>query len=139
MRPWTLLLAMASVPYAFGQVTLDLAIGLDKPEAGGVVRVALCPDADAYRSDRGCVVRAVAANAAVVHCYFEDLDMGAVAVKVFHDVNGNGALDTNWFGLPSEPYGFGNNAPVRFGPPPFDQTLIRLNGATTASLTLKGG
>ena len=33
-----------------------------------------------------------------------------LAFSVFHDLNSNEELDTNFFGIPTEPYGFGNNA-----------------------------
>lgn len=37
---------------------------------------------------------------------FGDLPHGAYAVVLFHDVNGNGDLDHNFFRLPAEPLGF---------------------------------
>jgi uncharacterized protein (DUF2141 family) len=40
---------------------------------------------------------------------FEGLPKGEYAVSMAHDVNGNGKLDLNVFGIPSEPYGFSNN------------------------------
>lgn len=50
---------------------------------------------------------------------FRDVAPGRYAVKLFHDRNGDGELATNVFGIPSEPYGFSNNAPAQFGPPAF--------------------
>jgi uncharacterized protein (DUF2141 family) len=44
---------------------------------------------------------------------------GRYGLKLFHDINGNGELDTNLVGIPTEPFGFSNDAPVRFGPPEF--------------------
>jgi uncharacterized protein (DUF2141 family) len=44
---------------------------------------------------------------------------GRYGIKLFHDVNGDGAMATNMIGFPTEPFGFSNNAPVRFGPPAF--------------------
>ncbi len=40
---------------------------------------------------------------------FENIPYGEYAVKVFHDENTNGKLDTNFFGIPKESYGFSNN------------------------------
>ena len=45
------------------------------------------------------------------------LPPGKYAISCFHDINGNGELDTNMVGIPSEPYGFSNNARPRFRPP----------------------
>ncbi len=47
---------------------------------------------------------------------FEGLAPGAYAIKLFHDVDGDGEMDTNPFGLPTEPFGFSNNAKGQFGP-----------------------
>lgn len=46
------------------------------------------------------------------------------AVKAFHDVNGNKKLDTNFFGVPTEPYGFSNNARGTFGPPSLSEMIF---------------
>jgi len=43
-------------------------------------------------------------------CDFEDIPSGAYALVVLHDENMNGKLDTNWAGVPTEGYGFSNNA-----------------------------
>lgn len=47
----------------------------------------------------------------------DDLPPGQYALSCFHDVNGNGKLNTNWMGIPNEPYGFSNNARPRFRAP----------------------
>jgi uncharacterized protein (DUF2141 family) len=44
---------------------------------------------------------------------------GRYGIKMFHDVNGDGEMDTNFVGFPTEPVGFSNDAPIRFGPPAF--------------------
>lgn len=44
---------------------------------------------------------------------------GRYGVKLFHDVNGDGKMETNIVGFPTEPFGFSNNAPIRLGPPSF--------------------
>ena len=49
---------------------------------------------------------------------------GTYAIGVFHDVNGNNSLDTNFLGIPKEQYGFGNDATGSFGPPSFNDAAI---------------
>jgi uncharacterized protein (DUF2141 family) len=44
---------------------------------------------------------------------------GRYAIRMFHDVDSDGAMDTNVIGIPTEPIGFSNNAPLQFGPPSF--------------------
>jgi len=59
---------------------------------------------------------------------FEGLKTGMYAVSIFHDENGNGKLDANFIGIPSEPYAFSNNAKGMFGPPSFDDCKFSLSG-----------
>lgn len=47
---------------------------------------------------------------------FEDLPFGEYAIKIFHDEDNDGELDTNFLGMPTEDYGFSNNARGSFGP-----------------------
>lgn len=44
---------------------------------------------------------------------------GRYAIRMFHDVDSDGAMDTGIIGIPTEPIGFSNNAPLQFGPPSF--------------------
>jgi uncharacterized protein (DUF2141 family) len=55
----------------------------------------------------------------------EDLPAGSYALSIFHDVNANGELDSNFIGYPKEPFGF--SAPMgRFGPPSFIEASIEV-------------
>jgi uncharacterized protein (DUF2141 family) len=45
-----------------------------------------------------------------------DLPPGRYAIKMFHDVDGDGKMGANPFGMPIEPFAFSNNAPAKFGP-----------------------
>jgi len=58
-----------------------------------------------------------------------EVPRGAYALKVYHDVNGNGRLDTGRMGIPKEPYGFSNGARGRFGPPSFGAARFELDEA----------
>jgi uncharacterized protein (DUF2141 family) len=49
-----------------------------------------------------------------------------VAIAVYQDIDGNGKLSKNKFGIPTEPYGFSNNARGVFGPPSFSQASFEL-------------
>ena len=57
---------------------------------------------------------------------FSNLKPGTYAISAFHDVNGNGKLDTNVLGLPTEKYGFGNDAMGAFGPPTFKAASVTI-------------
>jgi uncharacterized protein (DUF2141 family) len=55
---------------------------------------------------------------------FEQIPYGTYAIKIFHDENSNGELDTNFVGFPKEGFGFSNDAMGRFGPPSFEQAAF---------------
>ena len=52
----------------------------------------------------------------VAHFLFPSIAEGEYAIAVIYDENENGKMDTRWFGIPKERFGFSNNAPARFGP-----------------------
>lgn len=49
------------------------------------------------------------------------LPPGQYAVAVYHDKNGDDVMNKGAFGIPSESYGFSNNARGTFGPPKFSE------------------
>ena len=55
------------------------------------------------------------------------LEKGSYGIKVLIDVNGNGEMDFNFFGLPKEQYGFSNNVIGLLGEPKFDKAFIEIN------------
>lgn len=55
-----------------------------------------------------------------VNVTIPNIPFGTYAIKCFHDENGNGKLDTNFLGIPSEGYCFSNNAVGNFGPASFE-------------------
>lgn len=118
LRPFTFL-AMLLVGEAFAQTTLEVNVILNRPDAVGTLKIALCLDKQSYDTEVGCMVRSVPATSRTVVTTFDDVLPGHAAVKVFHDVNDDGKLNTSWIGWPQEPYGFSNDAPVNMGPPPF--------------------
>ena len=60
---------------------------------------------------------------------FTPLPYGTYTIAIFHDVNDNGKLDTNFMGIPKEPYGFSNNARSKWGPPKYEAARFDLQEA----------
>ena len=54
-------------------------------------------------------------------------EMGTV-VPLYNDENMNGKLDTNWLGIPTEGYGFSNDAKGMLGPPSFSAASFPYGG-----------
>lgn len=52
--------------------------------------------------------------------------VGVYAVSVFQDENKDEELNTNFFGSPTEPYGFSNDARGTFSAPPFSKAQFEL-------------
>jgi uncharacterized protein (DUF2141 family) len=68
----------------------------------------------------------------------ENLQVGTYAAAVFQDLNEDGVLTKGAFGIPSEPYGFSNNARGRFGPPSFQAAAFKLsNGNSEMDIGLR--
>lgn len=73
-----------------------------------------------------------------VRLIFKGLAAGQYVATAFHDLDSNGKLSANMFGLPVEPYGFSNNARGNFGPPAFKDAAITLGDEDlTIEVTLK--
>lgn len=68
---------------------------------------------------------------------FLKLPPGRYAIIVYHDENDNGRLDKNVLGIPTEGYGFSNNARGFFSAPSFDAAAVTVGkGNTNTSIAL---
>jgi len=92
----------------------------------GAARVALVNSKENYEQEtpyKGFVIK-ITQNQAIL---IIDLPRGEYAVKVFHDENENEVLDTRIFGIPSESFGFSNNARGTMGPPDYEKAVFLLD------------
>jgi uncharacterized protein (DUF2141 family) len=110
--------------------------------AKGQVKVGLEKTAEGF--DKGPIHEAryrgevVSSKEGKIEVRFQDLPYGTYAVKSFHDEDGNGQLNTNFMGIPSEDYGFSNNARGTMGPAKFEDARFELNVAEkTITIRLK--
>ena len=69
----------------------------------------------------------VKAETDVVSFQLCGLRTGVVAINLFQDLNGNGALDRNAFGIPSEPWG-ASGKPSAFSAPTWETTQVPVDG-----------
>lgn len=67
----------------------------------------------------------------------DNLKSAKYAISYYHDENSNGKLDKNFMGMPTEGYGFSNNAYSNFGPEPFENMLFEIKGNTKIELITK--
>jgi uncharacterized protein (DUF2141 family) len=103
----------------------------------GVVMVAP-HSAATFDGDLADRLAATAVNASGrVVATFENLPAGDYAVKAFHDVNGDGEMNTNPFGMPVEPYAFSNNAVGNMGPARWSAARFAVSGETTQTISIR--
>lgn len=114
--------AIAPAAAAAGDVLVEVA---NVPAATGEIMVALCPRETYLKPDCRRTARAPAA-AGTTRVLLRDVAPGTYAVQVFQDLNGNGVLDSNFLGMPTEPIGFSNNPKLSFGPPGFDAVAVSI-------------
>lgn len=106
------------------ELTIDIkGIANDK----GTVLVALYDKTDMWMK-KAVKFATVAAKPGSVSVVIKDLPEGEYGASIFHDENGNGKLDANVIGIPTEPYSFSNDAAGNFGPPTFEQAKFKLDG-----------
>lgn len=101
----------------------------------GACYLALFASAEGFPRQTGQAVRTLRlpVSNSTASFSFENLPPGAYALAVYHDENSNGELDKNFFGLPTERYGFSNNArSMMFFPPSFGAARFAVAGAGTA-------
>jgi len=115
------LLACASITSA-ASLTVIIA---DPANQEGTIRIALFNSPEGF-PETEYLVKSIEVSAssvdsdAKVTTIFKNLSPGTYAISTYHDANDNEVLDKNSFGIPKEPYGFGNNAEGDFGPAKFE-------------------
>ncbi len=108
----------------------------------GMVMVALYNSAASFDggadsgANRAIARTAIPASGPVV-ATFENLPAGDYAVKAFHDVNGDGEMNTNPFGMPIEPYAFSNNAVGNMGPARWSAAHFAVSGETAQTISIR--
>ena len=71
----------------------------------------------------GTIVKIVNKKAIVV---LKGISAGVYAISVFHDINDNKKMDTNFLGIPKEPIGMSNNAKGFMGPPKYKDAKFKV-------------
>ena len=64
-------------------------------------------------------------------CVLEGVAPGDYAFAFLHDEDDDGSLDRDWIGVPSEGFGFSNDAAPGLGAPSFESARFAHRGATT--------
>ena len=62
------------------------------------------------------------------------LPPGIYGARVLHDLNGNGEMDSNFVGMPKEPWAFSNNATGRLGPAKWQDAKFEISEDTAVEI-----
>ena len=109
----------------YGKLTVIIK-GFESDE--GNCRFALDDSKEVYESEDSVWIgkELPIKNKAVV-VIIDSLKYGEYAIRVYQDENKNAELDTDFLGIPTENYGFSNNASGLFGQPSWDKAKFLFN------------
>ena len=114
-------------------VSLTFETGADR----GAVMVALYDSEAAYAGERPIGRQRLDVAAGQRTAVFEGLPAGDYAAKAFHDLNGDGEMNFNPFGIPTEPYAFSNNAVGNMGPASWERARFAVSGPAAQTIVLR--
>jgi uncharacterized protein (DUF2141 family) len=115
----------------------DLTVTFQTGAHTGKVMVALFNSEANYQTNEPFAAAEADASGETAVAVFRDLPAGDYAVRAFHDVNGDGRMNTNPFGMPSEPYAFSNNAVGMMGPASWERAHFTVTGPTAQTISIK--
>ncbi len=119
------------------ETSLTLSVLIKNIQQQGDIRLALFDQSDAFPKQIKAVRKSKGkVRDATARVQIEDVLPGQYAIAFFQDVNGDGTLNRSKLGIPSEPYGFSNNARGLFGPPSFKAASFDFS-ADSATLELR--
>ncbi|MEL6827561.1 MAG: DUF2141 domain-containing protein [Pseudomonadota bacterium] len=109
----------------------DLTVNVEGiSEAKGSIMMGLFDEAT-YNGDGAVNGANLIVEGNSVTAVFEGLEPGEYAVRLYHDVNDDGEMNTNPFGMPTEPFAFSNDAKGRFGPAKWDDAKFTVESDGT--------
>ncbi len=103
--------------------------------AKGRVHVDICPKAEFLKEDCPWSGEAPATVGTTI-VTIPNVPPGVYAAQVFQDRNDNHKVDRALFGVPTEPVGFSNDAPIHMSPPKWTDAAVQ-HGDTPQQITLK--
>ena len=113
----TLVLSAALLVSSLSVQAADLVVEIDHINSdNGVVLAQVFSGKDNYKKGVAVDSQMLTAKTGSAQMTFKDLPAGEYAVRMFHDENNNQKMETNMFGMPTEGYGYSNEAVGNMGP-----------------------
>ncbi len=131
MKRLPLLILLGFAPLAAAETTVDVTVN-NVPSDKGRLVVTAYDTKKAWLKKPFAQEVAAPVEGAVVRFLLPE---GNFAFHVYHDLDDNGKMKTNWIGIPKEPTGVSNDAKGKFGPPKFKDAAVEI-GTEPAEVTL---
>jgi uncharacterized protein (DUF2141 family) len=113
---------------SLGQQTGDIHLIIQNIEnENGTLRIGLFTEDDKFLGEASWSKDLTVKNEKNILVNFENIPYGTYAISIYHDLDDNGKLDTNFIGIPKEPVGFSNDHQPKMGPPKFNGAKFELN------------
>ena len=100
----------------------------------GTLNCRLFTEAPGFPEGEGARTVRAAISGIQATCMFNDLAPGTYAVAVVHDENGNGRMDKNFVGLPTEGYGVSNNRTYAASSPKWEESRFTVSAREPLAL-----
>ena len=129
----TLAMATSVAPATAGEITVKVSGG---KSAAGEIGCALFSSEEGFPLDQVNAISSVwlGVQRGGAECRFENLTPGTYAIAVSQDLNGNRKVDTNFLGIPKEPWGVSNNIRPRLRAPSFAEAAFKVTQHTSVTL-----
>lgn len=109
--------------------------GIDTP--AGAIMAGVYDTESAFADGDPVTGARIAVSGADATATITGLKPGRYAIKAYHDIDGDGRMNTNPFGIPTEPYAASNNAPFKMGPPAWSDAVFEVTaGENSQSITI---
>jgi len=128
---------LVSAPAFAETAPTTITLDFDTAASTGKVLVSLFNSEAAFSGGAPVAQAMVDVGAGQHSAVFANLPAGEYAAKTFHDVDGDGKMNTNPFGMPTEPYAFSNNARGNMGPARWDAAHFAADGAVKQTIVLR--
>lgn len=135
MQLFVLLFALFILPPAPQPISVTVT---STSPAAGEVRLAVYASADDFEAEREITSVVRTCQDGNVELDLSLPHAGTYVLAAFHDLNGNGKLDRNMLGIPTEPYGFSRPPASKWEAPKFADVASSFEGGQArAKVALK--
>jgi len=120
-------------------MAMDISVEVtDIEKRGGQLYVGLYDKKEGFRDISKTYKKSIVnLDSSSIKIVFKNIPKGIYAISVFHDENENGKLDKNFFGIPTEGYGFSNNIRPILRGASFEESKFELD--SDRNITIKIG